>query len=99
MGVKSPESILRHDAKSGARLKYMGRNPDKYSRTGREVLERMRSEGLIKGNGPLLRGNPNNLSIKTFDGSWVTIGYECTQASLFTESGHSHTIICQECDS
>lgn len=35
--------------------------PDKYSRTGREVVGRMRSEGLIQGDGPLLRGNPNNV--------------------------------------
>jgi filamentous hemagglutinin len=52
----------------------MGATPDKFSRTGREVVERMRAEGLIQGEGPLLRGNPNNLSIQAPDGSWVRIG-------------------------
>ncbi|WP_447528672.1 hypothetical protein [Vreelandella sp. TE19] len=57
-----------------ARNRYMGRTPDKYSRTGREVLERMRVEGLIQGEGPLLRGNPNNLHLINPDGSTARIG-------------------------
>lgn len=32
------------------RILYMGRNPGKKSRTGREVQERMRKQGLIRGN-------------------------------------------------
>ncbi|OEZ65950.1 filamentous hemagglutinin [Janthinobacterium sp. HH103] len=48
-----------------ARNTYMGRTPDKFSRAGSEVLERMRSDGMIVGDGPLLRGNPNNLELVT----------------------------------
>ncbi|OEZ95885.1 hypothetical protein DUGA2_64320 [Duganella sp. HH101] len=57
-----------------ARNQYMGSTPDKYSRTGREVVERMRSEGLIIGDGPLLRGNPNDLHLVNPNGTTVRIG-------------------------
>jgi len=56
------------------RLLYMGRTPSKYSRTGRDVVERMREEGFILGEGELLRGNPNNLMLVNADGSTVRIG-------------------------
>jgi len=56
-----------------ARLTYMGSTPSKYSRTGREVLERMRSEGKIDGEGLLLRGNPNNLKLISEDGQLIKI--------------------------
>jgi len=52
-------------AGSTARLRYMGRTPDKFSRTGQKVLGRMRSDGLIVGEGPLVRGNPNDLQFVT----------------------------------
>ena len=55
------------------RLQYMGRTPNKYSRTGREVLERMRSEDLIEGEGPLLPGNPNELKVLGPDDEWYNI--------------------------
>lgn len=48
-----------------ARNRYMGRTPSKYSRTGGEVVDRMRDEGLISGEGPLLPGNPNGLMLST----------------------------------
>ncbi|WP_208455878.1 hypothetical protein [Burkholderia gladioli] len=50
-------------AGASSRLRYMGGTPDKYSRTGLEVVERMRNDGLVIGDGPLLRGNPNNLQL------------------------------------
>ena len=51
----------------------MGRTPSKYSSTGAQVVERMQSEGLIEGNGPLLRGNPNNLRVLGPDGARYNI--------------------------
>jgi hypothetical protein len=61
------------DAKQSFRLQYVGRTPDKFSRTGAEVVERMRGEGLISGEGPPLRGNPNNLMLLSPDGKWTRI--------------------------
>lgn len=55
------------------RLRYMGRTPDKYSRAGAEVVARMRSEGQIIGEGPLLRGNPNRLKLIDKDGAFKEI--------------------------
>ena len=51
------------------REQYMGRTPSKYSRTGQDVVERMRGEGAIDGEGPLTRGNPNGLQLRTPDGT------------------------------
>jgi hypothetical protein len=62
-------SRTRMRSETSARMRYMGRTPDKYSRTGREVVERMRREGKIVGEGPLLRGNPNNLQLRAPDGT------------------------------
>ncbi|QNQ08356.1 hypothetical protein [Sphingomonas alpina] len=56
-----------------ARLAYVGGTPDKFSSTGGAVVNRMRSEGLIVGEGPLLRGNPNNLQLRLEDGQLVPI--------------------------
>jgi filamentous hemagglutinin len=58
----------------------MGATPDKYSRTGLEVLEHMRSKGAIKGEGPLLRGNPNNLEARGPDGQWHRIDHTIDMA-------------------
>ena len=55
------------------RIEYVGATPTKYSRTGREVVERMRKEGRIQGEGPLLRGNPNNLRVLGSDKNWHLI--------------------------
>jgi filamentous hemagglutinin len=55
-------------AGGSARLRYMGATPDKFSRTGDEVLERMCGDGLIVGDGPLLRDNPNDRRPVTNDG-------------------------------
>ena len=55
------------------REQYMGSTPDKFSRTGREVMERIRAEGKIQGEGPLVRGNPNNLKVQDRDGNWHRI--------------------------
>ncbi|WP_434989646.1 LysM peptidoglycan-binding domain-containing protein [Xanthomonas melonis] len=68
VGVQSPRDRL------------MGGTPDKYSRVGREVVERMRSEGTIVGDGPLLRGNPNNLQLVVEDGSLVRIDHTIDMA-------------------
>ncbi|MES2055251.1 MAG: hypothetical protein V4564_04855 [Pseudomonadota bacterium] len=56
-----------------ARSTYVGGTPDKFSSTGRDVVNRMRSEGLIVGDGPLLRGNPNNLKLRLNNGQLATI--------------------------
>lgn len=68
--VRSP-IVRRGDVSK--RLMYMGDTPDKFSRTGGEVVERMRTEGLIAGEGELLRGNPNNLQLVAEDGTLVRI--------------------------
>lgn len=60
-------------AGSSLRLRYMGATPDKFSRTGAAVVERMRGEGFIQGEGPLLRGNPNNLQLVGPSGALTTI--------------------------
>lgn len=59
------ESSVASTSIADARNTYMGRTPDKFSRAGGEVLERMRTDGMIVGDGPLLRGNPNNLELVT----------------------------------
>jgi filamentous hemagglutinin len=58
----------------------MGSTPSKYSRTGVQVLERMRNEGSIQGTGPLLRGNPNNLLVLGPDNQWYNIDYTIDMA-------------------
>ena len=70
--IKSTNSSTPSKTKSD-RLQYMGRTPSKYSHTGREVLNRMRSEELIQGEGPLLPGNPNELEVIGSDGKWYNI--------------------------
>lgn len=52
----------------------MGRTPDKYSATGRRVVDRMRADGDIIGEGPLLPGNPYGLKLKNADGTVSVIG-------------------------
>jgi HNH/ENDO VII superfamily nuclease with conserved GHE residues len=64
------------------RLRYAGRTPGKYSRTGQEVLARMRGEGLIQGEGPLSPGNPNNLKVKGPDGAWHVINHTVDMAHM-----------------
>ena len=60
IGSDAPDSS---QSKVSAGLRYMGSTPSKYSRTGHEVVQRMQSEGSIMGDGPLLRGNPNDLKV------------------------------------
>lgn len=67
---------------ASARFLYMGATPDKYSRTGREVVERMRADGLIVGEGPLLRGNPNNLQLVLEGGQLVRIDSKVDMAHV-----------------
>jgi hypothetical protein len=66
----------------GARLLYMGRNPHKFSPTGAKVIERMRNEGNIVGEGPLLRGNPHNLQLRLPNQSLVEIDSTIDMAHL-----------------
>ncbi len=56
-----------------AREYYLGATPDKASVVGQAVIFRMRAEGLIRGNGPWLAGNPNNLEVLATDGNWYPI--------------------------
>ena len=51
---------------AGLRDEYMGRTPGKGSRTGREVIDRMRTEGKITGTG-------KNMQFKNSDGKWYPI--------------------------
>jgi hypothetical protein len=46
------------DKQGSLRLKYMGATPDKFSRTGAAVVERMRSSGQIVGGGPAFERQP-----------------------------------------
>ena len=62
------------------RRKLAGHTPSKYSRTGREVLERMRKEGLIQGDGPLVSGNPHNLKVLGPDKVWYNIDHTVDMA-------------------
>ncbi len=62
------------------RLAYVGSTPSKYSRTGREVVERMRTEGKIRGDGPLKKGNPNNLEVLGPDDIWYKIDHTIDMA-------------------
>lgn len=71
---------LAEGAGKSLRMQYMGATPDKFSRTGAEVVERMRAEGLIVGEGPLLRGNPNNLQLVGADGNLVRIDHNVDMA-------------------
>ena len=70
--VKRPDSGYVSKAR---RLEYMGTTPHKYSRTGAAVVKRMQSEGLIVGEGPLLRGNPNNLQLLDKNGQLIKIDH------------------------
>jgi len=74
-----PDTI---NGKGGRRSTYMGGTPDKFSRTGREVLERMRADGLIQGEGDLLRGNPNSLQVRKADGTFSPIDSNIDMAHL-----------------
>jgi len=69
-----------------AREAYMGSTPSKYSETGGAVVERMRSQGLIRGDGPLLPGNPNNLEVQATDGSWHLIDETIDMAHYPTDA-------------
>ena len=51
----------------GCRLQYMGRTPGKKSRTGKAVIERMRSEGRIRGAGEDMRFKSST------DGRWYNV--------------------------
>lgn len=48
------------------RRQYMGRTPSKNSKTGREVIERMRAEGKIRGQGKSMR-------FKASDDNWYSV--------------------------
>lgn len=55
----------KHKAKS-KRLEYMGKTPGKKSKTGREVIERMRGEGKI-------RDTSSGMEFQASDGKWYPI--------------------------
>lgn len=59
---------------------YMGGTPDKFSRTGLAVVERMRGEGRIMGEGSLTRGNPNDLMLRAEDGTLTRIDHTVDMA-------------------
>jgi filamentous hemagglutinin len=64
------------------RGQYLGRTPGKYSATGRKVFDRMRADGLIVGNGPLVRGNANRLWVVAGDGVPYFIDHTVDMAHL-----------------
>jgi RHS repeat-associated protein len=77
------EPVLVHNCGGGKRRREenMGRTPDKYSKTGREVIERMKALGLIRGEGTLERGKASNLEILV-DGEWVPLDSTFDMAHL-----------------
>ncbi|WP_284124224.1 eCIS core domain-containing protein [Parerythrobacter aestuarii] len=66
--------VSLNERSQSRRDEYAGGTPDKYSKTGGEVLDRMREEGLIHGEGDLTRGNPNGLELELPDGTRMLIG-------------------------
>ena len=76
---KAADSEVLAGSGGSLRLKYMGGTPDKFSRTGADVVDRMRSQGLIVGDGPLLRSNPNNLQLVS-DGQLIRIDHTIDMA-------------------
>ncbi|WP_230685677.1 GH-E family nuclease [Pluralibacter gergoviae] len=52
---------------AGCRIKYMGRTPNKRSRTGKAVIERMRKEKRIIGSGDNMRFKSST------DGKWYPV--------------------------
>jgi hypothetical protein len=72
-GVFGPLADGATFSASGARWLKVGGTPDKFSATGREVVARMRREGSILGEGPLLRGNPNGLRLVIEGGQSIPI--------------------------
>ena len=70
------------DSDGNRRMQYVGPTPSKHSRTGREVIERMRKEGRIQGEGPLLRQNPNNLRVLGSNGNWHLIDENIDMAHI-----------------
>ncbi len=93
-----PPPFKERDAirKAGNRRLFVGATPDKFSKTGALVVERMRSEGRILGDGPLLRGNPNGLQLITRDGTVVDIdgrvdmSHKTPVVSYWNEVGRFH---------
>lgn len=73
-------SLLQSLKKKSLRLLYLGRTPSKYSAVGNKVVNRMRTENKIFGEGPLLRGNPNNLHIINDDNSLTFIDHNVDMA-------------------
>ena len=52
----------------GERMPQQGKTPGKYSRTGKEVQERIRKEGTLK-------DGPDGMEFKSSDGEWYPIRY------------------------
>lgn len=92
-GANAADSAAVDAAAGGsARLRYMGGTPDRFSRTGAEVVERMRGDGLIVGDGPLLRGNPNDLQLVTDNGlvridSTIDMAHQTDAVSWWNSTG------------
>ena len=87
---ETPENSLFDDPNAEpvspdkAREAYMGKTPSKYSETGAAVVERMRAETppKIRGEGPLLPGNPNKLEVMAPDKTWHLIDEKIDMAHI-----------------
>ena len=72
------------------RLRYMGKNPGKKSRTGRQVIERMRREGKITGKPPkeeLRFTDPRTGATKKYPLSECDMAHEPTAAVSWWNQG------------
>jgi hypothetical protein len=94
--LNSRPVALRKTWRQRIREVLLGRTPDKFSRTGRHVVARMRTEGKIIGDGPLLRGNPHGLKLKLDDNTFVHIdgkidmAHKVPAVSWWNETGIHH---------
>lgn len=69
----SPEDWARHNKIKDKRRAYVGGTPGKDSATGRSVLDRMHSEGKVKGYNPDNPGDLSRVRVKGSDNKWYPL--------------------------